>query len=375
MRKTQNMFEPTESIPVAQARLARSRAHQQLVDATDRGAPEKELGALLVVRDEASLHLSILMDQEARRSSVPSTSISSDPQNLSLRYFNQNSISSDPQNLPSASAQNSTSASAETSSSVLAENSTSASVETSFFLWGIYPNIAGEASYITHIITPQQQGTPDSCNTMHEEQIFDVQDQMQLITLGWIHTHPSQTAFLSSVDLHTHCSYQMMMPEALAIVCAPKYNTTGFFILTPHYAWQWRWFATYPYPADIASKVEFTNIVCTSLDKEFSDFEYCYLKSVNRTYKYVSAKCNLYKTPITKVKVNFSLYKRFNGYRPFMYNITVDACRFLKNPKSNPVTLFFFSSFAEFSNFNHSCPFNGALFLEKLSKKLLPNMN
>ncbi|XP_070137521.1 STAM-binding protein-like A isoform X3 [Drosophila bipectinata] len=99
-----------------------------------------------------------------------------------------------------------------------------------------------------------QQGTPDSCNTMHEEQIFDVQDQMQLITLGWIHTHPSQTAFLSSVDLHTHCSYQMMMPEALAIVCAPKYNTTGFFILTPHYGLdfiaQCRQTGFHPHPND-----------------------------------------------------------------------------------------------------------------------------
>lgn len=29
---------------------------------------------------------------------------------------------------------------------------------------------------------------------------------------------------MSSVDLHTQYSYQLMMPEALAIVCAPKYN-------------------------------------------------------------------------------------------------------------------------------------------------------
>lgn len=37
-------------------------------------------------------------------------------------------------------------------------------------------------------------------------------------------THPTQTAFLSSVDLHTHCSYQLMLQEAIAIVCAPKHN-------------------------------------------------------------------------------------------------------------------------------------------------------
>ncbi|KAK8734298.1 hypothetical protein OTU49_006112 [Cherax quadricarinatus] len=48
-------------------------------------------------------------------------------------------------------------------------------------------------------------------------------------------THPTQTAFLSSVDLHTHCSYQLMMPEAVAIVCAPKYDETGFFTLSPNH--------------------------------------------------------------------------------------------------------------------------------------------
>ncbi|XP_064549478.1 STAM-binding protein-like A [Drosophila montana] len=133
----------------------------------------------------------------------------------------------------------------------LARANTSNNIETCGVLAG---HLAHNQLYITHIITPQQHGTPDSCNTMHEEQIFDVQDQMQLITLGWIHTHPSQTAFLSSVDLHTHCSYQMMMPEAIAIVCAPKYNTTGFFILTPHYGLdyiaQCRQTGFHPHPND-----------------------------------------------------------------------------------------------------------------------------
>ncbi|XP_020288708.1 STAM-binding protein-like [Pseudomyrmex gracilis] len=88
---------------------------------------------------------------------------------------------------------------------------------------------------VTHLLIPEQTGTPDSCTTYNEEDIFDYQDQHNLITLGWIHTHPTQTAFLSSVDLHTHCAYQLMMAEAIAIVCAPKYEETGFFILTPEY--------------------------------------------------------------------------------------------------------------------------------------------
>ncbi|KAK0157995.1 hypothetical protein PV328_011663 [Microctonus aethiopoides] len=86
---------------------------------------------------------------------------------------------------------------------------------------------------VTHLLIPKQSGSSDSCITHNEEEIFDYQDQHSLITLGWIHTHPTQTAFLSSVDLHTHCSYQLMMSEAVAIVCAPKYDETGYFTLTP----------------------------------------------------------------------------------------------------------------------------------------------
>ncbi|XP_012252955.2 STAM-binding protein isoform X2 [Athalia rosae] len=88
---------------------------------------------------------------------------------------------------------------------------------------------------VTHLLVPQQTGSPDSCTTHNEEDLFDYQDQHNLITLGWIHTHPTQTAFLSSVDLHTHCAYQLMMPEAIAVVCAPKYQDTGFYTLTPDY--------------------------------------------------------------------------------------------------------------------------------------------
>ncbi|KFM70990.1 STAM-binding protein-like A, partial [Stegodyphus mimosarum] len=99
--------------------------------------------------------------------------------------------------------------------------------------------LAGKMSHnqlmVTHLLVPKQSGTSDSCTTDNEEDIFMYLDKHDLITLGWIHTHPSQTAFLSSVDLHTHCSYQLMMPEAIAIVCAPKYNKTSIFSLTPDY--------------------------------------------------------------------------------------------------------------------------------------------
>jgi STAM-binding protein len=53
------------------------------------------------------------------------------------------------------------------------------------------------------------------------------------LTLGWIHTHPTQTCFLSSIDLHTHFSYQVMLPEAIAIVMAPtSVPDSGIFSLS-----------------------------------------------------------------------------------------------------------------------------------------------
>ncbi|XP_069562055.1 STAM-binding protein-like A [Brachyistius frenatus] len=111
----------------------------------------------------------------------------------------------------------------------LAEANTSRSVETCGILCG---KLMRNAFTVTHVIVPKQCGGPDYCDTENEEELFLIQDQYDLITLGWIHTHPTQTAFLSSVDLHTHCSYQIMLPEAIAIVCSPKFNEIGYFRLT-----------------------------------------------------------------------------------------------------------------------------------------------
>lgn len=47
---------------------------------------------------------------------------------------------------------------------------------------------------------------------LNEEEIFEVQDSRALYPLGWIHTHPTQTCFLSSVDVHTHCGFQVRAP-------------------------------------------------------------------------------------------------------------------------------------------------------------------
>lgn len=93
----------------------------------------------------------------------------------------------------------------------------------------------GDKLVVSHIIICKQTGTPDSCTTTNEEELISCLESDGLIVMGWIHTHPSQTAFMSSMDLHCHLSYQLMLPEAIAIVCAPKHEEVGYFSLTPDY--------------------------------------------------------------------------------------------------------------------------------------------
>ncbi|KAF1408441.1 AMSH-like protease, partial [Eudyptes chrysocome] len=112
---------------------------------------------------------------------------------------------------------------------LLAEANTVRGIETCGILCG---KLTHNEFTITHVIVPKQSAGPDYCDMENVEELFGIQDQYDLLTLGWIHTHPTQTAFLSSVDLHTHCSYQLMLPEAIAIVCSPKHNDTGIFRLT-----------------------------------------------------------------------------------------------------------------------------------------------
>lgn len=113
----------------------------------------------------------------------------------------------------------------------LAEMNTVKNLETCGVLAGSLKN---RMFYITTLIIPKQEATSDSCQTTDEEEIFNVQDQRSLFPLGWIHTHPTQTCFMSSIDLHTHYSYQIMLPEAIAIVMAPTdtSRTHGIFHLS-----------------------------------------------------------------------------------------------------------------------------------------------
>jgi STAM-binding protein len=112
----------------------------------------------------------------------------------------------------------------------VARANTNRKLETAGILCG---KLSRNAFFVTDLVIPHQLSTSDTCTTTNEEVLFEYIDQHELFILGWIHTHPTQSCFLSSIDLHTQNSYQIMLPEAVAIVCAPQHDPAwGIFRLT-----------------------------------------------------------------------------------------------------------------------------------------------
>ncbi|KAK6363150.1 hypothetical protein TWF730_000597 [Orbilia blumenaviensis] len=112
----------------------------------------------------------------------------------------------------------------------IADRNTRRNLETCGILAGF---LRDNALFVNRLVIPQQESTSDTCNMTDEPALFDYIDQEDLMVLGWIHTHPTQTCFMSSVDLHTHYGFQMMLPECIAIVCAPNHDPSyGIFRLT-----------------------------------------------------------------------------------------------------------------------------------------------
>ena len=111
----------------------------------------------------------------------------------------------------------------------LAETNTKLGIETMGLLLG---STNEDYIKIERLILPKQNGTPNEVVMLNDEVLDALQLESGLVTLGWIHTHPTQSAFLSSIDLHTHLGMQQLLPEAVAVVCAPRYGTTKWFRLT-----------------------------------------------------------------------------------------------------------------------------------------------
>ncbi|EDW57319.2 uncharacterized protein Dvir_GJ15149 [Drosophila virilis] len=102
-----------------------------------------------------------------------------------------------------------------------------------------------------------------------------------------------------------------------------------------------------------------TNAVCESYNKSWMDIHKCRLRAVSRnktTFNFNGTVLH----PAYNIGVRGELFLKANGYKPWLANVTINVCRFIKKPY-NPIAIIVFKLFREFTNFNHTCPYLYAL--------------
>ncbi|XP_065369027.1 uncharacterized protein LOC135961455 [Calliphora vicina] len=120
-----------------------------------------------------------------------------------------------------------------------------------------------------------------------------------------------------------------------------------------------------PFLYDVTyTRVRLTNIVCTNLDPSFSIIEHCKLVAVSRDVNYMTGKVILLQIPITDFQLRIQIMKKANGWKPFLYDMTV-GCNFTK--KLNPITKLIWHAVQNVTNIKHDCPYNQNLEADHLS--------
>ncbi|KAH8302129.1 hypothetical protein KR044_003153, partial [Drosophila immigrans] len=100
---------------------------------------------------------------------------------------------------------------------------------------------------------------------------------------------------------------------------------------------------------------KFTNVVCESHNKSWAVVNYCRLRAINRNKTVFNLNVTL-PNQLRNFSVDVQLFKRANGYKPWLLTMTVNVCRFTKK-SYNPAAILIYRQFRDFSNINHTCPY------------------
>ncbi|XP_068147446.1 uncharacterized protein [Drosophila tropicalis] len=107
-----------------------------------------------------------------------------------------------------------------------------------------------------------------------------------------------------------------------------------------------------------------TNAVCESSNESWVEFHNCRLKAVSRNKVLLNVNATVYK-PSNSIDLRVEILKKANGYKPWLFNTTIDACRFQRQ-SYNPFIMLAFKQVKDFSNLNHTCPYVGSQIVKDL---------
>lgn len=140
------------------------------------------------------------------------------------------------------------------------------------------------------------------------------------------------------------------------------------------------------------SKSRFTNLQCTSYNDSYCVVEKCKLNLLGRGRVGANFYLKMFVLPVDNVwvsefsksiyimykylvnvffQINWSIYRRYNGYQPFLYNVSTDFCHLMKNLDRLSFEGLVINAIMTKSNLNHTCPYNVGIFLRFYEHKHL----
>nr|NP_001027125.1 uncharacterized protein Dmel_CG33725, isoform A [Drosophila melanogaster]AAZ66066.3 uncharacterized protein Dmel_CG33725, isoform A [Drosophila melanogaster] len=102
---------------------------------------------------------------------------------------------------------------------------------------------------------------------------------------------------------------------------------------------------------------KFTNFACLSRNQSWFVFHNCRLKAVSREKVLLNFNGTVLH-PANNIIVHVKLFKKANGFKPWLLDVKLDACRFVRT-NFHPFVRIIFDLFKDFSTINHTCPYVG----------------
>ena len=78
---------------------------------------------------------------------------------------------------------------------------------------------------ITSLVFPDQVSDENGVQPDLNPEYISIVEEKGLVAIGWIHSHPHQTCYFSSVDMHAHHALQASIPYSFGIVYAREDKT------------------------------------------------------------------------------------------------------------------------------------------------------
>ncbi|XP_037943354.1 uncharacterized protein LOC119676193 [Teleopsis dalmanni] len=120
-------------------------------------------------------------------------------------------------------------------------------------------------------------------------------------------------------------------------------------------------------PDEISGVFKLTNAICESHNKSWAVINKCRLKALRRDTTALYINVTLVE-PVKNTILNMAILKKANGYKPFLYNITLDTCEYLAK-RNNPLMNLIFKFVQKYLEIGNWCPYEGFVIVKGLYLK------